>query len=84
MVAHKDSHRELRVIALEIEQDWKKPYFGAIPYLKAMGVVDKITDDYFADSAESVVLYFLANANTWRGEIARRIKGELNAMCGRE
>ena len=35
---------------------------------------------YYYDSAESVVLYFLANAQGFRGEDARRIKAELNSM----
>jgi hypothetical protein len=39
-----------------------------------------IDDRYYLDSAREVVLYFLANANTWRGETARRIKAELKDM----
>ena len=27
------------------------------------------------------LLYFLSNAQGWRGEDARRVKKELNAMC---
>ena len=42
--------------------------------------LEKITDNYYLDSAESVVRYFLANAGTWRGEVARRIKAELKEM----
>ena len=34
----------------------------------------------YQDSGRSVVAYFLANAGTWRGEVARRVKKELNAM----
>jgi hypothetical protein len=34
------------------------------------------------DSAKSIVLYFLANANTWRGEKARAIKVELKKIAG--
>lgn len=73
--------RPIYEIAREIRQDWKKPYFGAVPYLDAMGSIDKITENYFADTAKYVVLYFLANAQTWRGETARRIKKELNDMA---
>ena len=72
--------RSLNVIAAEIRRDWKNPYFGAVPYLQAMRCLDKITDNYGYDSAKSIVLYFLANASSWRGETARRIKKELNAM----
>ena len=72
--------RPLSEIALEIRRDWKNVYFGAIPYLDAMSQLTSIDDDYYADSAVSVVLYFLANANTWRGETARRVKAELKAL----
>lgn len=72
--------RSLSEIALEIRMDWKNPYYGAKPYLSAMADLDKITDAYYADSAKTIVSYFLANAGTWRGETARRIKKELNQM----
>ena len=73
--------RSLSVIAAEIRKDWKKPYFGAVPYLNAMMCLDKITDNYGFDSGKMIVLYFLGNAGTWKGETARRIKKELNAMA---
>lgn len=72
--------RKIQEIASEILQDWKKPYFGAIPYIEAMLQLNTIHDDYYLDTAESVVIYFLANAHTWRGETARRIKAELREM----
>lgn len=74
--------RPLWEIASEINHDWKRMYFGAQPYHQAMLRLDKITDNYYEDSAKSIVLYFLANASTWRGETARRIKKELKDMCG--
>jgi hypothetical protein len=40
-------------------------------------------DDYYLDSGESIIIYFLANASTWRGETAKRVKKELNAMLKR-
>ena len=73
--------RAIKDIAKEIRSDWKKPYFGAVPYLEAMETLNSIEDNYYLGSAESIVLYFLANANTWRGETARRIKAELKSMC---
>ena len=73
--------RAIKDIAKEIRSDWKKPYFGAVPYLEAMETLNSIEDDYYLDSAKSIVLYFLANANTWRGETARRVKAELKSMC---
>ena len=72
--------RSLSTIAMDIAIDWKKPYFGAVPYIDAMGDLNTIKDNYFYDSGESIVRYFLANANTWRGEKARAIKAELKAM----
>lgn len=74
--------RPLYVIAREIKQDWKRPYFGAVPYLQAMGSLTSIDSRYGLDSAKSVVLYFLANAGTWRGDTAKRIKKELKALAG--
>lgn len=76
------TNRPLYVIAHEIRFDWKKVNFGAVPYLDAMGSLSSIDDMYYADTAKSVVLYFLANATTWRGEVARRVKAELKKMAG--
>jgi len=72
--------RSLFTISVDIRKDWQKPYFGAVPYINAMGSLDDITDSYGYDSGRSVVLYFLANAGTWRGDVARRIKKELKAL----
>lgn len=74
------TYRPIQDIAAEINCDWAKPYFGAVPYLDAMFSLNSINDMYGADSAKSVVLYFLANANTWRGPVAKRVKAELKAM----
>lgn len=72
--------RSISDIAKEIKQDWKNPNYGAVPYLDAMSSINDINDDYFQDSASSVVIYFLSNARTWKGETAKRIKAELNKM----
>ena len=72
--------RPLHTIAAEIGRDWQKPYFGAVPYLQAMRTMRSVNDNYGHDSGKSVVLYFLANAQTWRGETARRIKAELKSL----
>ena len=74
--------RPIYSIANEIRMDWKKVYFGAVPYLNAMLQLQSIDDNYGMDSAKSVVLYFLSNAGTWRGETAKRIKKELKTMAG--
>ena len=76
--------RTLTIIALEIREDWGKigkgisPY--ATPYLDAMLSLSSINDNYYHDSGTSIVAHFLANAQTWRGEVARRVKKELNEM----
>lgn len=77
----KTASRSLSVIAREINSDWKNVNFGAKPYLSAMYRLDNINENFGMDSAKSIVLYFLSNASTWRGETAKRIKLELNKMC---
>lgn len=72
--------RPLYQIAADIRKAWPKPYFGAVPYLQAMGTLTSVNDNYYADSARSIVMYFLANANTFRGEQAKSLKAELKAM----
>lgn len=67
----------LHRIAHIIRVNWTKPYFGAVPYLDALGSLSDVDDNYGLDSGRSIVLYFLANANTWRGEVAREVKAEL-------
>lgn len=74
--------RPIYEIAREIRKDWgAKVNFAAKPYLDAMMNLESINDNYYFDSAKSVVLYFLSNASTWRGETAKRIKAELREMC---
>jgi len=82
-----NANRPLYEIASEIKKDWNATakngiYFGAVPYLDAMSTLDSINDNYMFDSGKSVVIYFLSNATTWRGETAKRVKAELKAMAG--
>ena len=72
--------RSINTIAREVDSDWKKVSVYARPYLDAMHTLTSVTDSFYADSAHSVVLYFLANAGSWRGDTARRVKAELNKM----
>ena len=72
--------RPIYEIAREIRKDWKNVSPYAAPYLNAMSCLDSINDNYVFDSGRSVVAYFLANAGSWRGETAKRIKAELKAM----
>ena len=76
----KKQTRTLSEIANEIRKDWSKVYFGAVPYLDAMAQLNSINDNFYLDSGKTIVIYFLANAQTWRGEVARRVKKELNGM----
>lgn len=54
----------------------------AKPYVQAMFELDQITDNYGADSAQSIVRYFLSNAGSWRGDVARQTKSELKKLIG--
>jgi hypothetical protein len=77
--------RPLSTIAREIESDWsakgKGVNFAARPYLDAMKTLHSVADNYFHDSGVSVVLYFLSNAGSWRGDVARRVKAELKGLA---
>lgn len=72
--------RPLYAIAADIYRDWDRVNYAAVPYLDAMAHLTTIHDRYGDDPADSIVLYFLSNAGTWRGEQAKRIKAELKAM----
>lgn len=79
--------RKVSEIAQEIFADMQAQkksaragYPAAYPYLDAMLDIQDIGGMYGHDTAASVVRYFLANASTWRGEVARRIKAELKAL----
>ena len=70
----------LREIAKIVRKDWKRVHYGAEPYLSAMSSLSTINDRYMADDAKSVVLYFLCNASTWRGDTAKQIKAHLKSL----
>ena len=72
--------RLLHQIHDEIMQDWKRPYYAALPYLQAMRYLGTLYDSYGDQDAERIVRYFLNNAGTWKGETARRVKAELREM----
>ena len=78
--ATKTEVRPLHVIARDIENTWPAVNYAARPYLDAMRELNAITDNYYLDTARSIVAYFLGNAQSWRGEDARRIKAELKAL----
>ena len=74
--------RLIGAIAREITKDWKNVNFAAKPYLLAMFSLTGKDDQYGMDSAEDIILRFLVNAGTWKGEEARRIKKELKEIIG--
>jgi len=72
--------RTISQIARAIRADWKNVNYAAVPYLDAMAELESITDMYYLDTAKTVVVYFLGNAASWRGPVAKAIKAELKGM----
>lgn len=72
--------RPIYKIAEDISRDWKNVYFGAKPYLDAMMSLETMDQNFHQDSAKSIIVYFLSNAQSWRGETARNVKNELKGM----
>lgn len=72
--------RRLAAIAATIQRDWKNVNYAAKPYLATMARLGSMGDAYGLDSARSIVLYFLANASSWRGPVAKQTRSELKAM----
>lgn len=59
---------------------WKDKYVYAMAYVEPMLSLNSINENYVCDSGRSIVAYALGNLQTWRGEKAKAIKKELNAM----
>ena len=76
--------RPIYQIAADIKTEWSKVgkgvNFAAKPYLDAMLTLNKITDRYMFDSADSIVRYFLCNASSFRGNRAKELKAELKEL----
>ena len=72
--------RQIHEIAKDIRRAWPKPTFSAVPYLNAMGNLTTVNDSFGFDSAKSIILYFLSNAASFRGEEARVLKQELKEL----
>lgn len=72
--------RAIRDIASDIKKDWAKVHFAAKPYLDAMMGLEKVTDSFGHDDAKSIILYFLSNARSYKGEKAKELKAELKAL----
>lgn len=79
-----DNLKELTIyqLAQSIRKNWgDKVSPEAQPYLQAMTEIVNIKDKYGCDSAKIIVLYFLNNAWSWKGEVAKAIKSELKRRC---
>ena len=74
----------LDAIARLIKKDWSKQgkgvNYAAKPYLDAMSTMNSINDKYGYDSGHSIVAYFLGNATSWKGVVAKAVKLKLNKM----
>lgn len=66
--------RHIKVIVAEIKNDWK----NINPY--ALAYLDVMLRPLSNHEIQAQILYFLSNAATWRGEVARRVKTELRSM----
>lgn len=72
--------RTIKEVARDIKREWTKVSPYAVEYLNAMMHLETKNDNYYYDSAESVVLYFLANAQGFRGARAKELKAELKEI----
>ena len=77
-----DKKRTFQQIAKDIKSTWLNVYFGAVSYLEAMLTLDTSDPNamYFYDTAGDIARYFLANAQTFRGADAKRLKAELKEL----
>lgn len=74
-------HRPLNAIAAEIKRDWRTRLNGAaIPYIEGLSELRNARDRWCMETGVDAIQGFLNNAQTWRGEVARRIKLELKAI----
>lgn len=56
----------------------KKVNYAAKPYLEALSGMREITDSYGFDPGSSIVAYLLGNLSSWKGDVAKAVKKELN------
>lgn len=77
-----DKKRTFQQIARDVKSTWMNVYFGAAPYLEALLTLDTTDPEalYGVETAGDITRYFLANAQTFRGADARRLKAELKSM----
>lgn len=71
------SDMTLRELVALIRKNWRPVNYAAIPYLQALSELHSLSDVYIQESGKSLARYFLANAGTWRGPVAKAVKDEL-------
>jgi hypothetical protein len=75
--------RTIAAIASDIvdahrEAGKRPPYLDA--YVRPMLYLEKVTDNYFSDDGEYVVIYALSNLQHWRHPKAKALKDELKII----
>lgn len=74
-------HRPLHKIGADIKQDWGARMNGAaVPYVEGLCDLHGPNDRWGVETGADAIQGFLNNAQTWRGETARRIKSELKEI----
>jgi len=74
-------HRPLNTIAAEIKSDWRTRLNGAaVPYIEGLSELRDPRDQWFRETGADAIRGFLNNAQSWRGDVARRVKAELRAI----
>ena len=72
------SQDSLQGLCRTIRRNWPNMPACAAVYFEPLASLEDLSQDYGQDSVRSVALYFLANASTWKGDVARAVKKELN------
>lgn len=73
-------HRSLSDIAAEIAADWTARHGAAQPFIDAMRELRTADQRSGIETGSDMIQGFLINAQTWRGDVARRVKLELKAI----
>jgi len=76
------SNASISDLARIISATWPKVNYAAKPYLDAMRSLQSIGDAFHEDDGKTVVIYFLGNASSYRGETAKLVKAELKKRAG--
>lgn len=72
--------RAIHEVTSDIRREWPNVHYTARPYLDAMFYLCDKHSKYGLDSASDIVLRFIGNATSFRGERARELKAELKQI----